>query len=360
MLERSRQEITIPRLFLRAVFICGIIPLFSGCYLARQGAYLIRYQVRSRPIVKVKKDTALSDSTKRFFDEVERIRRYAVDSIGLKPNKNYTRYVTIDSSYLMAMLSAADSASFETKKWCYPFFGCFPLRSYYKISDARRAGERLTRRGYEINIDKIDGFSTLGIFSDPLFSFMADYSVFTVAQFIFHEQTHATVYFGKDVQFSEELATFIGRTGALNYLETYYGSDSPEYLQARDYISDQETYLELLRKLYETLGTMYNLTITRDEKISRKKTIIQEFKRHLKEDYDSLFSTEWYRGVEKLTFNNAFLAVRMTYTLDLKLFNRFYAARGNSLREVILFATSCKKRRGSPKTLLEQEVAASD
>jgi predicted aminopeptidase len=256
----------------------------------------------------------------------------------------------------MAMLSAADSVSFKTKKWCYPFFGCFPLRSYYKIEDAQRAGERLLRKGYEINIDKIDGFSTLGVFSDPIFSFMSEYSVFTVAQFIFHEQTHATVYFGKSVQFSEELATFIGREGALHYLKTYYGSSSPEYLQAKDFIADQETYLKLLRELYGRLGKLYNQNINRKEKLARKREYIENLKRHLGEDYDTLFSTEWYRGVDKLPFNNAFLAVRMTYTLDLKLFDRFYEKHQKSLREVVKFATSLKKRKGNPKEHLEKEV----
>ncbi len=124
-----------------------ILPFCNGCYLIKQGVNLFSYQMQSRPIQRLMRDTALSSKNRFFFNEIERIRAYASDSIGLIRNKNYTRFVTIDRNYLVAVLSAADSASFIPKKWCYPFFGCFPLRGYYDIRDAKRAGERLAGKG---------------------------------------------------------------------------------------------------------------------------------------------------------------------------------------------------------------------
>ena len=346
------------RIIARAHIVCSsliIVFMCSSCYLMKQGANLIKYQVRSKSIDRLVRDSTLSKEKRTFFDEVARIRSYAFDSIGLERNKNYTKFVSVDSSYLMAMLSAADSASFDTKKWCYPFMGCFPLRSYYSIEDAQRAGRRLVKKGYEINIDKIDGFSTLGFFSDPLYSFMIDRSIFSTAQYIFHELTHVTVYY-KNVQFSEELASFIGQEGALSYLRTYYGSDSPEYRQAEQFIVDQKTYLQLLRDLYTALGKVYEQNIPRHEKLKRKNEIITTFKKRLIDEYDSIFTTEIYRGVETLSFNNAFLAVRMTYSLNLELFDKFYRQRGNNLREVIDFAVGLKKQKRDPNELLEEAV----
>lgn len=353
-------------------FLCGIIRLFcgpivrtaalvilvlclSGCYLVRQGRYLIRHQTSAVRIDHIMADTALSQDRREFLSEVESIRRYAFDSLGLVRNSNYSRLVNVDSSYLLAMLSAADSASFTVKKWCYPFLGCFPLRSYFDINDALRAARRLAAKGYEINIDKVSGYSTLGIFRDPVYSFMSDYPVYSLANYIFHEQTHATVYFS-NVQFSEELATFIGSEGALRYLRMRFGADSPEYLEALRLIKDEKSYLTLLRGLISELERVYDQPISRSEKIRLKKETILGFKRRVVNGYDSLFSTESFRGIEKCSFNNAFLAVRRTYNQDLELFERLSECYGGDLRRVVEYAVSLKRRRGDPKELLRKEI----
>ena len=186
---------------------------------------------------------------------------------------------------------------------------------------------------------------------------MAEYPVFSLAAYIFHEQTHATVYF-KNVQFSEELANFIGREGALRYLECFYGPDSEQYLKARQFIADQQTYLKLLRDLYERLGKTYRSDVSRAEKLSEKAVIITGFKRLLVDKYDSLFTTRLYCGIEKYSFNNAFLAVRMTYNLDLELFGRYCRQQGGDLRKVVRFAVGLKKRKDDPKKLLTAAVTA--
>ena len=340
---------------IRILTLLAALMLCCGCYLLKQGGYLLSHQMKARRVSRLMRDGTLSGKQRTFIDEIGRIRQFAVDSIGLVSNDNFTRIVHIDSSYLLTMLSAADSASFIVKKWCYPFFGCFPLRSYFDVRDAKRAGERLARKGYEINIEKVDGYSTLGIFSDPVYSFMAEYPVYTLANYMFHEQTHATVYL-KNVQFSEELATFIGREGALAYLLMWYGEESPQYRDAQRLIADQKTYQRLIRELIAELDIVYKQSIDRAEKIMRKKTIVANFKQRLIDNYDSLFTTEWFRSVEKQSYNNAFLAVRMTYTLDLELFALLYEKKNRDLREVVRFAVSLKKRKGDPKEFLKQEV----
>jgi len=338
-----------------ARFACMLLLLGStGCYYYKQGTTLLTHQLSARPISRYKNDSSSTEKERALFTQIEQIRSFAFDSLGLARNTNYTRYVSLDSSYLVAVLSVADSASLEPIKWCYPFFGCFPLRAYHEIADARKVGERFTRKGYEINIDKVDGFSTLGIFSDPIYSFMVDYPVFSLARFIFHEQMHATAYF-KNVRFSEEVATFMGNEAALEFVKVQYGADSPEYCDALEFIGDQKTWVALLRQLYADLATVYRSNMSRHDKISARTTIVSAFKDRLNNNYDSLFTTNWYRGAEKLSLNNAYLAVRMTYTLDLELFAELRKSRG-SLREVVAFVKELRKKKGDPKELLIDEL----
>lgn len=337
------------------LLVCTLV-LFGGggCYYFKQGTTLISHQLSARPISRCSNDRELTQKERLFFAEIEKIRNFAFDTLGLIRNSSYTRYVHIDSSYLVAVLSIADSASLVPVKWCYPLFGCFPLRAYHDIADARKVGERFLRKGYEINIDKVDGFSTLGIFSDPLYSFMTDYPVFSLARFLFHEQMHATAYF-RNVRFSEEVATFIGNEAALEYIKVYRGADSPEYCDALEFMGDQKRWVALLRQLYTDLDTVYHSGASRSGKIARRNEIVGSFRELLHNHYDSLFTTSWYRGAEKLSFNNAYLAVRMTYTLDLELFAQLLKKKG-SLREVVLFVKQLKRHKGDPKSLLINEI----
>ncbi|MCX7725974.1 MAG: aminopeptidase, partial [Chitinispirillaceae bacterium] len=253
-------------MFLRIIIISIFLLGCSCCYILKQGVILISDQIRAKPIDKLKNKQNISIEEKKFFNEVEKIREFAFDTIGLIRNKNYTRFIRIERDYLVAVLCAADSLSFTTKKWCYPVMGCFPLRGYYHKKDAENEAKKLIKKGYEVNIDEVDGFSTLGIFSDPVYSFMEKYPIFFLANYIFHEQTHATLYF-KDVQFSEELATFIGREGALKYLRSRFGEESTEYISAKQYLQDEDTYLSLLRALYKRLDIIYKSDKTKEEKL---------------------------------------------------------------------------------------------
>lgn len=317
---------------LLVLFLCTVS--FSGCYLIKQGVHLFNYQIHAKPVERIRRARDLTPKEQRLFAEVDKIRRYAFDSIGLQSNNNYTRYIATKNDHILTMLCAADSLSFHQKKWCYPFFGCFPLRSYFDGRDAEMAAQKLAAQGYEIYLGDVDGFSTLGIFSDPLYSFMTDYSIFSLAQLIFHEQTHATIYLKNQVQFSEQLASFVGRIGALNYIESTYGRGSPQYVGALESIQDHQAYQHLLRTLYQELNGIYESDKCKAEKVALKRACIDSVKELVSTGYHTLFVSERYRGIEKLSFNNAFLAVCMTYALDIELFQKLYDVKNGSWNEI--------------------------
>lgn len=331
---------------------------FSGCYLIKQGVYLLNYQIHAKPVERIRQAQDLTPQEERLFTEVDKIRRYAFDSIGLHSNNNYTRYIATKNDHVLTMLCAADSLSFHQKKWCYPFFGCFPLRSYFDGQDAAKAAQKLAAQGYEIYLGGVDGFSTLGIFSDPLYSFMANYSIFSLAQLIFHEQTHATIYLKNQVQFSEQLASFVGRVGALNYIESTYGKDSPYYEGALELIQDHQAYLQLLRTLYRELTGIYESDKSKAQKRAMKQACIDSVKELVSTGYHTLFVSERYRGIENLSFNNAFLAVCMTYALDMELFQKLYNVKNKNWGEVWEFLQSLRGLKGDAMEAVAAECGA--
>lgn len=337
-----------------AVTIC--ILFFQGCYLLKQGFYIIRYNSKAQSIDKMLGNSHISQNTKDFLLLVKEIRSYAFDSLGLIENDNYTRYVEIDKDYLVDVVSASDELAFNQHTWCYPFFGCFPYKGYFERKDAEKQASKLSRKGLDTYIGRVDAFSTLGFFKDPIYSFMEEYSVFGIASLIFHEQTHATVFLKNRIQFNEELATFIGTEGALRFIRMKYGDGSDAYRNAILAIEDSDTYMMLMRRLYKRLAKLYKSNIPDDKKREEKQKIIQNCKNEIMEKYNQFFKTDLYSAIGKAQINNAVLAIRMTYTLDLDIYYELYELYDRDLKKMMDFFKTLEKCRNDPKEIIRAKL----
>ena len=333
-----------------------LLPLFSGCYLLKQGTYLLNYNSRSRPIEKVLAQESISGDVGVMLSMVQEIRRYAVEEIGLEDNRNYTRYLEMDRDYLVDVVSACTADSFTPYEWRFPLFGSFPYKGFYEPEDARREASRLERRGLDVWVRQVDGFSTLGFFSDPIYSFMTEYSLFALADLIIHEQTHATVFVKNEIQFSEELATFVGREGALSFLRDRYGEDSEAYRQALASLSDWSRYRDRVIELYDELDTLYRSETDSRTISAEKQRIVEDFNQRLRSEATELFQSNRFRSFEGIPVNNAYILSFVRYSQDLDIFYKLYKARGGDLKATVETLKQVKKVKGSPKEYLQRLV----
>ena len=258
--------------------------------------------------------------------------------------------MSIDKHYLIDVVCASGAADFTPYQWCYPLFGCWPLRGYFDKQDAQKEAGRLAKKGYDVYVGRVDAFSTLGFFSDPVYSFMKDFGVYRIADLIIHEQTHATIYVKNQIDFDEELAEFTGGEGALWFIRSKYGQSSAAYETAIKLSKDNDTYYRLIQGLYARLSTVYSDSgVPRGEKLARKQQIIAGFKDSLSRNYDSIFLTGAFKGIEKAGINNAFIGVDMTYSRDLDLFFQLYAQKNRDLRVTLAAIKSIEKKSGNCK-----------
>ncbi|KMQ53010.1 putative aminopeptidase [Chitinispirillum alkaliphilum] len=298
----------------------------------------------------------LSSESEQFLTLVLEIREYAIDTLGLKNNSNYLRYVATDRDYMVDVVSAAKDDSFEMYRWWFPFFGRFPYKGYFEKKDALREAARLERKGYDVHVGQARAFSTLGFFSDPVYSFMKKYTVYELASLIIHEQVHATVFLKDQIQFNEEIATFIGNTGGLYFVEKKFGRDSKEYNSALLMQRDSEVFVDLIRSLHNELDEVYNSETDREEKLTKKEKIVENFKEYVTLNYDAYFQTGNYKGLSGADINNAFIASRMTYTLDLSLYEKLYEVEQRNLRAFVSRIKELKNYRGDPKEYIKNNM----
>jgi predicted aminopeptidase len=345
-----------------AALVTVFILLLSGCasqagYLAKQGGYLLRFSSGTRGVRSLIETASTPADTRDFLLRVQDIKRFAVARAGLRDNANYTRYKEIDRDHLVDVVQACDAVSFTAYEWSYPFLGKLPYKGFYERADADAEAARLRKEGWDVIIRPVDAFSTLGFTKDPLYSFMKRYSPYQLASLIIHEQTHATLFVKGQPEFNEELATFVGETGAFEWLQEKYGADSREYQAAVDEDADSRSFTSLLGNCAAELDTVYHGTLARDEKLAGKALIIDAFKRRLGGDLAATFRTEAYRNLGDLPVNNALISLYRLYSDDVPLLRAYWQQRCGAELPRFIEAVKALARRGDVKALMRGELA---
>ncbi len=336
------------------IAICaGILLNLPGCYLFKQGRYLLRYQRKAEKISKVLERDTLSEDTRNLLLLTNEIKKFSVDRIGLVEDDNFSKYLAIDQKNIVYVVSASHSDSFERYEWRFPFFGSFPYKGYFIKEDALKTADKLKKKGYDVYVRGAGAYSTLGFFTDPIYSYMKKYSVFQLASVIIHEQTHATKFLKNQVQFNEEMASFVGDEGALLFIREKYGIESDHYNKAILVQKDYETFISFIRSLYDELSALYTDSLPKDVTLKKKERIISEYKNRFEMEYDSLFATPVYRRFLKRDVNNAYLNSHMTYTQNLEIFYTLYNKNESSLPKTVLHLKTIEKREKHPKKYIE-------
>lgn len=332
------------------VILCVLIStLLANCYVLEQSTYISEYSRRAVSIDELIQAEKLASKRREFFLLVKEIKNYATERIGLRDDDNYSIYVEIDKSYLLDVVSATKVDAFLSYQWDLPYFGRVPYKGYFEKKNALRERDSLEQRGYDVFVRKADAFSTLGFYTDPVFSFMEDYSIFRIAALIIHEQTHATVYFENRVQFNEGLATFVGYHGALRFVQEKLGTDSPEYAEALLFLRDLEVFRGIVLKMYGELKAIYDSDINRWKKLKLKADTFDRWKKTYAETYYETFVTDGFIGFVDLPLNNALLQTYCLYLADMKIINKLSEKYGGDLKRTVAEIVNLKKLTGDPR-----------
>lgn len=338
------------------LFLITIL-ILPGCYYVTQGYGLFRTYSKAKKIDKIIKNKNLTKEEIEYFLLIQKIKKYSVEKLGLINNKNYTKYINIDKNYLVDVVYACEKDSFNQYQWNYMIMGKMPYKGFFDIKKAKKETDRLKKEGYDVYIGKVDAFSTLGILKDPVFSFMKDYSIYDIADTIFHEQTHATLFLKKHIDFNENLANFIGTEGALSFIKDNYGIKSDIYKNTLNSIKDSEKFKKLMKDLYKDLSLLYDKNISKNEKLIQKKIIINNWKEKFKNNYKNEFITKSYQRVPELDLNNAYITIFRSYTKDLSIFYELYEYCNYDLKKLIEIVKKIKNYKGDPKNYIKTQIS---
>jgi predicted aminopeptidase len=336
---------------LSSAFILALVFfLCSGCYTLKQGTTMLGYLGKAVPLEELSAEDAPA-ADRAFAERVADIRRFAIEELGLKESKNYTRYVAIDRDYLAAVVSACAADSFTRRQWRFPVVGDVPYKGFFNPDDAKKEAAKLEAEGLDVWVRGVDAFSTLGWFRDPLYSYMKDYSDYELANLIIHELLHATVFIKGQAEFNERLAEFVGGAGARLYIENKYGAGSTEYAAIGEREERGKAFTSSIRDLRTRLEAVYNdAGLGREEKLSRKEVLIAAAKKDIP-------------SIAELPVNNAYIDLfTLYYDADNFLPGLYAGLNGEGAAKLRSFVTAAeslnknKAARKDPKTELEKAV----
>jgi len=296
-----------------------------------QGYGQVKVIWNARPVEKVMTDPAVPDSVKTQLKLVEEIKSFAFDSLGLNYSKNYTTYYDQHGQPILWIVTACEPFELKAKEWKFPLLGSFSYKGFFILDKAKREEEKLKKEGYDTAIDEVAGWSTLGWFKDPILSEMLDREPGSLANLIIHELTHGTLYVKDNVEFNENLASFVGDKGALQFLEVKYGKDSKEYEEYTVSNDRHHLYSQFVLKSAMRLDSLYKRFKPNDAytfKSNKKAALMGQIKTELQSFMDSLRKK---RSKHKLgEINNTYFMDYERYNGEQDVFEKEFATSFHS------------------------------
>jgi predicted aminopeptidase len=260
------------RLALAVLALAGLCGCTTTMYLlqAANGEWHVMHS--RQPIVQVIDDPQASQPLILELAEVREARTFASRVLKLPDNESYRTYVKIDRPYVVWNVVAAPALSVEPKEWCFPIAGCVAYRGYFNEKRADAFAADLKRRGYDVVIEGVPAYSTLGKLPDPVMSTMMRYGSEELAAMIFHELAHQLLYVQNDSRFNEAFAVTVEAEGLKRWLASK--GQSARIAQLDTQRAEDVQFITVLRHTRVRLARLYASAAPRQAKLRRKQEIL--------------------------------------------------------------------------------------
>ncbi|NLX21906.1 MAG: aminopeptidase [Phycisphaerae bacterium] len=316
---------------LTVVLSAGLVTGLGGCgcnelgYVTSAALGELDLLLSAVPIEQGLDDPTLDDEAREKLQLVLLARDYAEEVIGLNVGNSYRTFVNLHGEPLAWNLSASRKDAIEAYYWRLPVVGPISYLGYFEFDQVEAERDRLVELGYDTFIYELDAYSTLGWLPDPVTSAMFRRGIISLVDTVIHELLHNTIYRADNPVFSESLAVFVGRTGAIEFLGEQFGEGSDWAQRAGNTYQDSDRFNLYLAELRAELETLYGSDLGREEIIQARQPVFENARTRIAEELlPELFYPESYEPYTTVTLNNAFLLVNVRYNSDLELFEEVF------------------------------------
>jgi predicted aminopeptidase len=300
---------------LRHVFFKGLgLCLLTSCYLSKQAYRQVGLLYDREPVNAVLANGNVPEGERRKLAFAKEALKFAANQ-GLKVDGAYQQYVRLDGQALTYTVQAAKPFEMRLKTWWFPIVGSVPYLGYFDREDREFEATKLEEQGYEVHRGGAAAFSSLGWFSDPIYSSMLRRTETELAHLFFHELTHRTLWLRDGVEFNENLAEYIGARLTSEFFEAM--GRHAELAEFEQINADYAAVRPWIRQLREELTKNFKDTEGQPtvERVLAKNKIISlaMIKKPMFKRMDFVGKEPW---------NNARILAASHYAPDTELFDR--------------------------------------
>ena len=343
-------ELNLRKILLLMAVLAVLGSVISGCspfYVIRAAYEEGKILWRREPIPEYLEKPDLTAETQDKLKLVLAVREYARDVLKLNVGGSYSSYSYVDRPDLTYILTAAPRTELRPYTWWFLIIGRVPYKGYFSKEDAAAAAKELEVDGYDTNIRTSAAFSTLGWFDDPLLSHLLRYDKVTLAEVVFHELFHNTLYVKGAGAFNESVANFVGGRAAIDFFRDRFGAGSAEHERAIRAWEEELEFSVFIEKLAASLDELYARKIPEEEKLLLRQQVFTRGKEEWSE-WVTQYPTQRFRNFSKQPLNNAVIIHYMLYLKNLKLFEALYEAEGKNLVQAIDSIQEAVAKGGEP------------
>jgi predicted aminopeptidase len=324
--------------------------VISGCspfYVIRAAYEEGKILWRREPIPQYLENPDLGPDIQEKLKLVLAVREYAGNVLKLNVGGSYSSYSYVDRPDLTYILTAAPRTELRPYTWWFLIVGRVPYKGYFSKEEADAAAKGLEEDGYDTNIRTSAAFSTLGWFDDPLLSHLLRYDKVTLAEVVFHELFHNTLYVKGAGAFNESSANFVGGRSAIDFFRDRFGAESPEHKRAIRAWEEELEFSTFIEKLAASLDELYAKEIPEEDKLRLRQGVFARAQEEWSE-WIIKHPTHRFRNFAKQPLNNAVIIQYMLYLKNLKMFEALYQAEGKNLVQVIDSIREAVAKGGEP------------
>jgi len=261
----------------RVLTLTGLCALLSACgtpYLmqAASGEWHVLHE--RVPIDTVIADPRTTPAVRAHLEQVRAARDFASRELGLPDNDSFRSYADIGRTFVVWNVVAAPEFSVVPKHWCFPVAGCVAYRGYFHEQSARDFALTLEAQGFDVAIDGVPAYSTLGKFADPVLSSMLRYGDDDLAATIFHELAHQLLYVRDDSAFNEAFATTVEDVGLERWLAHQGAATRMQAFRAAQ--QRERELVSLLASTRALLAQLYASQQPRPEMVLKKAQVFTQ------------------------------------------------------------------------------------
>jgi predicted aminopeptidase len=313
--------------------VVALIVSADARYLARAGFEEGRILLKRRGIAALVGDSTRPAALRQRLQLVLAARTYAADSLRLAVGETYTTYVDVGRDTLLLVLSGAWRDRLRPYTWTYPIVGVVPYKGFFSASLARASAAELEQQHYDTYLRPAGAFSTLGYFSDPLFSTAVDRDTMELVATVIHELAHNTLYVKSQTPFNESFASFVGYRGA----EAFFRSrgDTVDARRAAARWGDERTLDVFWAELARRLDSAYAEATTPAAVEAARTALFAWAREQLTGPIGQSLETYDWRWFAQAPLNNAVVLAQRIYRQNLNMFDELYAANGGNVAETV-------------------------